>query len=197
MLAHVVEAKIEPVADVLPDRPGNGDPARLGDALEPRRHVDAIPVDVFGLDDHIADVDADAKLYSPVLRHTLIALTHASLDHGGAGHRIDDAWELREEPVARVLHDAALVLGDLGVDQLRAVGFPGGMGAGLVQAHEPAVGHGVCGEDGGQAPVHRQTSTSYPSPRDTRVETHSKHTRMPGECLYLPRPDRDLGGQGP
>jgi hypothetical protein len=41
---------------------GNRDSARLGDAFDPRRDVDAVAKDVSALDDDIANVDADPKL---------------------------------------------------------------------------------------------------------------------------------------
>jgi hypothetical protein len=40
----------------------NRDTARFGDALDPRRDVDAVAKDILAVYDDIADVDADAKL---------------------------------------------------------------------------------------------------------------------------------------
>ena len=49
-----------------------------------------------------------------------VALGHLALHLDRAAHRVDDAGELDEQPVAGGLDDAAAVLGDLGVDELAA-----------------------------------------------------------------------------
>src|SRR3712207_8106840 len=49
----------------------------LGDSLQARGHVDAVPEDVVALDDDIADVDADAEGDAPVRRRRGIAFPHA------------------------------------------------------------------------------------------------------------------------
>ena len=93
-------------------------PPGCGDALEPRRHVDAVAEDVVALDDDVAEIDADAEFDAAVLRHVGVALAHPALDFGGAGDRVHDARELHQHAVAGQLDDAPLMLGDLGVDQL-------------------------------------------------------------------------------
>ena len=40
---------------------GNRDAAGLGDALDPRRDIDAIAKDVVALDDDVADIDPDPE----------------------------------------------------------------------------------------------------------------------------------------
>ena len=56
-----------------------------------------------------------------------------------------------------------------------AVRFPCGMRACLVQAHEPAIGHNICGEDGRQTSLHRRivhmTSSVLARPRDARIRS--------------------------
>ncbi len=65
-----------------------------------------------------------------------------------AGDRFDDARELDQNAVAGGLDDAALVLGNLRVDQLAAMGAQPRQRAGLVLAHQPAVAGDIGGEDG-------------------------------------------------
>ena len=48
--------------DLIVDSPGDRDAARLGKAFDARRDVHAVPVDPLALHDHVAEVDADAKL---------------------------------------------------------------------------------------------------------------------------------------
>ena len=81
-----------------------------------------------------------------------IAFDHAALDVDGAAHRVDDADEFHQHPVAGGLDDAAAVLGDLGVDQFLAMRFQLSKRALFVNAHQPAVAGHVAREDGGQPP---------------------------------------------
>ena len=50
------------------------------------------------------------------------AVDHSALHLGGAAHRIDDAREFHQQTIASGLDDAALMLGDLRIDQLRVDG---------------------------------------------------------------------------
>ena len=160
LLAQILKSKVEPIADVISSGCRDDDAARLRNAFKLCRHIDVIPIDVVGLDDHVAEIDAHAKLYAAVVRHTCIAHSHSLLDRGSTGDSVHDARKVRQKSVAGMLHNATLVLADLGVDQLLAVRFPSGMGASLVQTHKSAIGHNICGEDGRQTPVHRRISAS-------------------------------------
>jgi hypothetical protein len=60
-------------------------------------------MDIVALDDHIAQIDADAKLESPVGRQPGIALCLGTLNIDGAAHSIDDAVELDQQAVTMVL----------------------------------------------------------------------------------------------
>ena len=88
-----------------------------------------------------------------VVGHLRLALGHAPLDEHGAAHRVDNARELDEGAVAHELDDAALVLGDQGLDELSAVRLEAGEGAVLVPLHEPAVADHVGRQDGGEPPL--------------------------------------------
>jgi hypothetical protein len=105
-------------------------------------------VDVAVLDNHVARIDADAELDALVFRDSGVARRHALLHGERAGDRFDNAGKLCEDSVAGGLDDAALVLGDLRVDQLAAEGLEAREGAGLVLAHEPAVSRNIGREDG-------------------------------------------------
>ena len=70
----------------------------------------------------------------PALRPTMLRwISTAQRD------RIDDAGEFHQHAVAGGLDDAAVVLGDAGVDQFAAVRFERRERADLVGAHQPAV----------------------------------------------------------
>jgi hypothetical protein len=51
-----------------------------------------------------------------------ITLGHPTLHRGSTGDRLNDAWKLDQDAVARGFDDAALVLGDLGIDEFTAMG---------------------------------------------------------------------------
>src|SRR4029079_13085225 len=99
----------------------HADTAGFGQRLQPRGDVDAIAEDVVVVDDDVADVDADAKRDPLLWRHAGVAIRHPALYVDRATHRIDDAGELEQQPVACRLDDAAAVFRNLRVDQFPAV----------------------------------------------------------------------------
>jgi hypothetical protein len=75
--------------------------------------------DVVLVDDDAAQIDADAELDAALLWDIVIAQCHFALQRGCAAHRIDDAGDLDQEPVAGRFDDAAAMLGNLGSDTSR------------------------------------------------------------------------------
>jgi hypothetical protein len=69
---------------------GNRDPARLGNAFDPRRDVDAITEDVFALDDNVADVNTDPELDRNRFGTARIVLPKLSLNFGSA---VPTSWK--------------------------------------------------------------------------------------------------------
>src|SRR5207245_766734 len=68
LLAHVFEGEVELARRILPNAGRDANAARLGQAFEPGRDVNAVARDVAVLDDDVADIDADAELDAPILR---------------------------------------------------------------------------------------------------------------------------------
>ena len=97
--------------------PETSTPPGSAQLLQAGGDVDAVAVDVLALDDHVAEVDADAERDALGLGHVPLALGHALLDRDRAGDRVDDAGELDQRAVAHQLDDPALVLGDQRVDR--------------------------------------------------------------------------------
>ena len=58
--------------------------ARLGNAFDPCRNIDAVAKNVLALDDDVADVDTYPELYRIGLGATGIALPKLSLNFDGA-----------------------------------------------------------------------------------------------------------------
>src|SRR5205823_14800156 len=90
LLAEILEDAIEPVPHLVVHDRRHTDPAGLGHALQPRRDVDAVAVDVAVLDNDVARIDPDAEFDAPVLRDRVVALGHPALHRDGAGDRLDD-----------------------------------------------------------------------------------------------------------
>ena len=75
-------------------------------AFQPRRDVDAVAQNVVALDQHIAEVDADAIDDALGLRNVGVALGHQLLDRDRAFDGGDDGGKLQQQPVAHRLDDA-------------------------------------------------------------------------------------------
>jgi hypothetical protein len=99
------------------------------------------------LNDHVAEVDADAEPDAPFLWHLRLALAHAALDLHGAADRVDHAGKFRKHSVAGVLYDPAAVLGDLRIDQFLEMSLEPLVRALLIGAHQARVPGQLSGED--------------------------------------------------
>ena len=139
LLAQILEDEGQPVAHVVVDRIGDEHPAGIGQGFDPRGDVDAVAIEVVALDDHIAEIDADAQLDAVVRRDARVPLGHRLLHLDGAAHRIDDAGKFHQHAVAGGLDDAAVVLGDLRIEELAAQRFEAFERALLVRPHQPRI----------------------------------------------------------
>src|SRR5262249_52290052 len=123
------------------------DRARFGDALQARRNVDPVSIDVLAFDDDVAQVDADAKLDAAAFGRGAVAVGHTGLDREGAAHGLDRAGEIHQQAVAGTLHDASLVRGDVRLDEFANMLFEPPKRAFLVLAHESAITGDVSRQD--------------------------------------------------
>ena len=143
LLAHVLETEAELVAYLIVDIARNADATRLGERFQPRRHVDAVAINIVVVTDDVADIDSHAEP-DPVLgRHLGIALDHAALYVDGATHGVDDADKFHQHPIAGSLDDPTPVLCDFGINQFLAMRFQLSKGSLFVRAHQPAVASNV------------------------------------------------------
>ena len=119
-------------------------PARLTDALQPGRDVDAIAHQIaIRLLDNVAKMNADAKLDATFRRQAGVALDHAGLHLKGATHGVDHTAELDDDPVARPLDDTAMMGGDGGVDEVAAEAPKARRSSILIRAGQPAISDDV------------------------------------------------------
>jgi hypothetical protein len=78
-------------------------------------------------------------------------LGHRQLHRDRAAHRIDDAGKFHQHAVAGGLDDAALVLGDLRVEEVAAQRLEAFERAFFVRPHQPRIPRHIGGEDRGEA----------------------------------------------
>ena len=146
--AEIGDGEIEPTLDLAISVLGKTDRARLGDALQPRGDIDAVAHQIaVALLDHVAEMNADAKLDAPSGGTPALRSTIAVLHFNGAAHRVDDAAELDDAAVAGALDDAAVMDGDGRIDQIAAKRPKPRQDAVLVRAGEPAVADDVGDQD--------------------------------------------------
>src|SRR5271157_2679168 len=98
---EIADLEIEPGPDLSVGVFRETDRAGVGDALQPRRDVDTVAHQIaVRLLNDVAQVNADPELDASLRRQTGIALDHAVLHFDRAPHRVDDAAEFDERPVA-------------------------------------------------------------------------------------------------
>ena len=138
--AQIAHSEIEPRLHLPIGVLGQTDGAGLGDAFQSRGDIDAVAHQIaVALLDHVAEMDADAKLDAALRRQAGVALDHAVLHLDGAAHGVDDAAELDDGSVAGALDDAPVMHGDGRIDQIAAERPQPRQDAILVGASEPAV----------------------------------------------------------
>ena len=126
--------------------------ARLANPLETRRDVDAVTQNVVALDQHVAEVDADAIDDALRLGNVGVALDHQRLDRNRAFDRGDDGGKLQQQSIAHCLDDAAPKSRH---DRPRRVAMLAHRlrCARLVLAHQSGIADDVDGHDRGESPV--------------------------------------------
>ena len=132
LLAEVVKLGIDFAAHLAEGVLRDADAAGLGDAFEPSRDVDAIAVDVAVFDNDVAEVHSDPEGDPLFFRCPGIAFGHPTLEGDRTGDGLNDAREFDEDAITGCLDDAALVFGNLGVDEFAAMGSEPCESAGFV-----------------------------------------------------------------
>ena len=181
LVAHRLEAEGEFLLDFPGDLAGDADAAGVGELFEPCGDVDALAIAVVALDDHLAEIDADAHLNALIFRNVGVALGQSALQAHRAFDRIDDRAEFGQHAVAHQLEDAPVMARDLRLEQFLAPRRQPLMGALLVALHERRVADHIGGENGGELAFHDESRSGgqeeetrwyalYP-PRDRTMTT--------------------------
>src|SRR5207237_6740218 len=112
VLAAELERERKLALDLIVGRAGEADVAAAGQAFQPRGDIDALAVEPLPLDNDVTEVDADTEPHPPAGRQLSIAGLERALDLDGGVDGVDDARKLRQDVVARRVHDAPAVAGD-------------------------------------------------------------------------------------
>ena len=165
LVADVLEAHRQLVADVIPYRPRNNDSAGLGQSFEAGRNIDAIAKDVIGLDNDIAEVDADAEGDFLVGLIAAVSLGGALLDLDRATQRFHDTDEFRQQAIAGFLDQVPCMRLDRWFEQLAEQRNEARVCTLLIAAHQAAVTGHIGAEDRGQLAFQPAISRDYAEPR--------------------------------
>ena len=111
-------------------------------------------MDIVALDDHVAEIDANAEIHPAIRRHNGRAFGLDALDLHRAVQRLDHARELDQQPVAHGLDQSAAMLGNLWFENLAQIGPEIGTRSHLVGLAESAVADDVGDQDGGEPALH-------------------------------------------
>ncbi len=129
-------------------------PPRLGEALQPRGHVDPGPEESPVLCPDLAQVNADPELHPAVLGQQLVAPAERVLHLHRAVHGPHSARELGQEVVPGEVDQPPPLLAELKL-HLSAVGRHGADGGGFVLRHQARVADHVGREDRGEPALKR------------------------------------------
>jgi hypothetical protein len=136
--------------------------AGIRQGFQVRCDIDAVAKDVAVLDDDVAEIDPDPEPDPAVLGPAGFAIDHRPLYFGGAAHRVDDAREFHQHPVASRLDYTAGMRADLRVDQLAAMRLQALVRAFLIRTHQARVACHIGGEDRGKTAGRGHSCGSLP-----------------------------------
>jgi hypothetical protein len=139
-----------PAAYVVVGRARDQHAAGLADAFEPRCDVDAVAENVVALDQHVAEIDADAVDDALIIGGPGVALDHQLLDRNRAFDGGDDGGKLQQEAIADDPDDAPAVTRH---DRPRRLAMLANAKRRprLILAHQARVADDIDGEDRGEA----------------------------------------------
>jgi hypothetical protein len=86
---------------------------------------DPVAVNLFALEHHIAEVDANAKLHPTIRRQSGVFRLERGLDLDGALHRVDYAGKFSQRAITGGIHEPAAMLRDQRVDDFAMTGESG------------------------------------------------------------------------
>ena len=116
--------------------------------------VDAVAEDIVLFDNNITDVNADAKLDPPDLRHVGISSSHTALNFDCASDGVNDARELNKSAVPGILDYASVMLSYFGIEKRLSKSFQLRERAIFVDAYQAARAHDIRRQNSRQSPLY-------------------------------------------
>ena len=150
LVAEVDELGLDPAAHMIVGGAGDAYAARLADALEPRRDIDAVAQNILAVDQHVAEIDADAVEDASGLGNARVAFGHLLLHANRAFDRRDDGRKFQQHAVAHRLDEPPAECANDRRRRLAMVPHRARRPR-FVLAHQPRVADDVGGEDRGEA----------------------------------------------
>jgi hypothetical protein len=154
LLTAELERERKFALDLIVGRAGKADVAAGGQTFQTGGDIHAVAVEPLALDDDVTEIDADSKPHLPGRRQIGVARLKRALNVDGTLDGVDDADKVRQDVVARRVHDAPAVAGDRGADDL-AILRERADGPQLVLTHETAVAFHVSAQNRGKLALSR------------------------------------------
>src|SRR5262249_21298223 len=158
------------------------DAAALGEAFEARRDVDAVAVDPFALDDHVAEIDSNSEPHAACVGQAGVPDLQLTLDVDAALDGVDDPRESRQHVVAGRVHHTAAVLRHRRRHHPTIFGDRADSGR-LIVAHETAIAFDVSAQNRRELALYRASvhdAKFYARWRETALVR--LHNREDGPC---------------
>src|SRR4029434_9066804 len=132
--------------DLVINGPRDANASRLSQALQARRNIDPISIDLLPLRNDISQVDAQAKLHLTPDRELHIPRVDLLLDGDCTLHRLQHTGKLGQQVISWGVYDATSVLLHDSVNDA-SIELQGVDGRLLILAHQAAIPRDISTED--------------------------------------------------
>ena len=120
--SRAYKTQVELATNLVVKLPGNTDASRLSEGFQPCCDIDAVPIEVVALHDHVPKIQPYAELHLVLRGHLIVAVPHVSLKLDRRHDSVHRAGELCDHGISSTTEDTSVV----GLD-----GFVGDSSAGL------------------------------------------------------------------
>jgi hypothetical protein len=110
LLSEISKLNVQFVSHTFAHHRGDTNATRIAQTFEPRGYVYAITVNIFTLDYHIAEMNADAKQHLAFVRFRILVGDYTVLDIDRALNGFNDTSELYEEAITHRLYKPPVML---------------------------------------------------------------------------------------
>nr|WP_228445784.1 hypothetical protein [Terricaulis silvestris] len=161
--AHVLEFRGDFARDLIANIARHGDAAHGRKRLQARGDVDAFAIHVVTVDDHIAQIDADAIAKAFGIRPVGFGSTHRRLNVESAGDGSGGAGKFNQHAIAHEFKHTPALCDDSRIEKRFAVLLQSRERPCLVALHQAAVADDVGRKDDGQFSLHGRPGSTKPT----------------------------------